>query len=187
LQHTKAGLKMLFTPLKIPGSYVIELDKREDDRGFFARLFCEKEFAEHGLETRFMQGNNSLSLSKGTLRGMHYQQSPAEEVKLVRCVRGAVFDVLLDLRPDSPTYKAHFGVELSSDNRKMLYIPRGCAHGFYTLVGDSELVYLVSAPYSPEFEKGVRFDDPAFNIVWPSQPLVVSDRDMRHPDYEYAK
>ena len=142
-----------------------------------------EEFAKHGLETSFVQVNNSLSTKKGTLRGLHYQLAPREEVKLVRCIRGAVFDLLLDLRPNSATYKQHYGLELNQENRTMLYIPKGCAHGFMTITTDSELLYLVSEYYSKELERGVRWNDPAFNIQWPQIPEVLSERDCQHASY----
>jgi dTDP-4-dehydrorhamnose 3,5-epimerase len=166
----------------LDGSYTIEIEKRGDDRGFFARLFCEREFAQHGLETRFVQINNSLSAKRGTLRGLHYQLPPAAEVKVVRCVRGALWDVILDLRAGSPTFGKWFGSELSADNRRMMYVPRGFAHGFITLTDDAEAIYLVSDFYSPDNERGVRFDDPGHQIAWPINPTEVSEKDRKWPD-----
>jgi dTDP-4-dehydrorhamnose 3,5-epimerase len=175
---------MLFHPNAVTGSYVIEPQKRGDERGFFARLFCTGEFTDHGLETRIVQANASLSAAKGTLRGMHYQLGAAAEVKLVRCTAGAVFDVALDLRPDSPTFGKWFGTELSAKNHAMLYVPRGCAHGFITLTGDAEVFYLVSAPYSPTQERCVRYNDPRFAVAWPAEPQVVSAKDAASPDFD---
>ncbi|MEM7204229.1 MAG: dTDP-4-dehydrorhamnose 3,5-epimerase [Planctomycetota bacterium] len=175
---------MKFDASPLSGAFTIELEKRGDDRGFFARMFCKREFAEHDLETEFVQMNNSLSGVQGTLRGMHYQLAPAAEVKVVRCVRGALWDVVLDLRPDSATFGQHFGAELTAENRRMMYVPRGFAHGFLTLEPDTEAVYLVSAEYAPDRERGVRWNDPKFGIAWPKQPEVVSDKDSGHPDFD---
>ena len=158
---------MKFHPTPLPGAYTIELEKRGDDRGFFARFFCEKEFAGAGLETRFVQINNSLTGVKGALRGLHYQLPPAAEVKVVRAVRGALWDVIVDLRPDSPTYRRWFGAELNEDNRLMMYAPRGFPHGFVTLSDNVEALYLVSAFYTPSAERGLRWNDPAIGIDWP--------------------
>ncbi|MGE5522714.1 MAG: dTDP-4-dehydrorhamnose 3,5-epimerase [Rhodospirillaceae bacterium] len=173
---------MKFNKTPLHGAYTIELEKRGDDRGFFARLFCEKEFADAGLVNHFVQINNSLSSSKGTLRGMHYQLPPAAEVKVVRCVKGALFDVIVDLRPDSPTFRRAFGAELTAENRRMMYVPRGFAHGFVTLTDNVEAFYLVSAFYSPENERGLRFNDPAVEIEWPIEPVEISDKDRKWPD-----
>ncbi len=177
---------MQFQATPLAGAHTIELEKRGDDRGFFARMFCANEFAAHGLETRFVQVNNSLSRYRGTLRGMHYQLEPDAEVKVVRCVRGALWDVVLDLRQDSPTFGQHFGAELTGENRRMMYVPRGFAHGFLTLADDAEAVYLVSSFYSPTRERGIRWNDPRFRIAWPWEPKVVSDKDQRHPDFDAA-
>lgn len=175
---------MKFTPTPLAGVFTIDLERRGDERGWFARLFCEREFAAQGLESRYVQINNSASASRGTLRGMHYQLPPSGEVKVVRCLRGSLYDVALDLRPDSPTFGQSFAAELSAENRRMLYVPRGCAHGFLTLADDTEAFYLVSAFYDPQLERGVRFDDPRFAIHWPIEPVVVSDKDRRWPDYD---
>lgn len=175
---------MKFLPTPLAGAHLVELERRGDDRGFFARLFCEREFAAAGLETRFVQANNSLTARRGTLRGMHYQLPPAAEVKLVRCLRGALYDVILDLRPRSPTFGQSFGAELTAENRTMMYVPRGFAHGFLTLADDTEALYLVSAFYAPEEERGVRFDDPRFSIRWPIAPTEVSAKDRAWPDYD---
>jgi dTDP-4-dehydrorhamnose 3,5-epimerase len=175
-------MKFFETPLK--GAYTIELEKRGDDRGFFARLFCEKEFMDAGLESRFVQINNSTSSKKGTLRGMHYQLPPDAEVKVVRAIKGALFDVIVDLRPDSPTFKQSFGAELSADNRRMMYVPRGFAHGFITLEDDTEAFYLVSATYAPGSERGLRYNDPSLGIKWPLAPTEMSEKDLNWPDFD---
>ena len=177
---------MRFVPTPLPGAFVIELDKREDDRGFFARFFCEREFAEAGLDTRFVQINNPLSKDLGTLRGMHYQLGPAAETKVVRCLHGALWDAALDLRPGSATFGQSFGARLSADNRLMMYVPRGFAHGFLTLEGDTEALYLVSAFYKPSRERGVRRDDPHFAIAWPAKPRVISEKDTQQRDFDPA-
>jgi dTDP-4-dehydrorhamnose 3,5-epimerase len=177
---------MRFHPTPLLGAYVVELDKREDERGFFARLFCEREFAAAGLETRFVQINNSLSRDRFTLRGMHYQLGEAAEVKLVRCVKGALWDAILDLRSGSATFGQSFGAELSADNHHMMYVPRGFAHGFLTLTEDVEALYLVSAFYAPERERGVRWNDPRFAIRWPAKPRIISDKDWNQRDFDPA-
>jgi dTDP-4-dehydrorhamnose 3,5-epimerase len=176
-----------FEETPIPGAWLVGLERRGDERGFFARLFCADEFAEHGLAATFVQVNDSLSVERGTLRGMHYQLPPAAEVKLVRCVRGALYDVVLDLRPDSPAFKRWFGVELSAENRLMMVVPEGCAHGFLTLEPETETIYFVNAPYSPECERGVRWNDPAFAIDWPFEPTVLSDKDRDQHDFDPAR
>ena len=175
---------MKFTPLPLGGAHLIDLEKRGDERGFFARFFCEDEFVRHGLAAEFAQINNSLTAKKGTLRGMHYQLPPAAEVKLVRCIRGALFDVILDLRPHSSTFGRSFGAELTAANRTMMYVPEGFAHGFVTLEPDTEALYLVTAPYAPAAERGIRFDDPKFGIKWPVAPTELSDKDRQWPDYD---
>lgn len=174
---------MRFIETPLPGAYLIEMNKKEDERGFFARFFCSNEFQEKGLEGNFVQVNNSLSKQKGTLRGMHYQLAPHSEVKVVRCIKGSFYDVILDLRTDSPTFGQSFGAELSHENRTMMYVPRGFAHGFLTLEPESEVLYLVSHPYSAHSERGIRWNDPRFAIRWPEEPIVVSDRDVAHPDF----
>lgn len=175
---------MQFNRAPLAGACTIELERRGDSRGFFARAFCEKEFAAAGLETRFVQMNNSLSATKGTLRGMHYQLAPSTEVKVVRCIRGALYDVIADLRPDSPTYGKTFGAELTAENRTMMYVPRGCAHGLLTLTEDTEVMYLVSAYYAPEHERGMRFNDPWLSIDWPIAPVEISDKDRNWPLFD---
>ncbi len=171
---------MIFTKTPLEGAWVIELEKRGDDRGFFARAFCTREFAAQGLVERFVQINDSLSAKKGTLRGMHYQLAPKAETKVVRCVRGALWDAIIDLRPSSPTFGKSFGAELTADNRRMLYVPKGFAHGFVTLADDTEAFYLVDEFYAPEQERGLRWDDPRFAIPWPAKPAVISDKDRSH-------
>jgi dTDP-4-dehydrorhamnose 3,5-epimerase len=177
---------MKFNPTPVQGAYTIELNKIDDERGFFARAFCCREFVEQGLATKFLQINNSLSVQKGTLRGMHYQLQPNAETKLVRCIKGALYDVVLDLREDSSTFGQSYGVDITSDNRRMMYIPKGCAHGFITLADDTEAFYFVDAFYAPDHERGIRFDDPRFAISWPAAPTVVSDKDRSHRDFDPA-
>ena len=177
---------MHFTATPLQDAFLIDLDKKGDDRGFFARAFCVNEFGRQGLATEFRQINNSLSAQKGTLRGMHYQLAPKAETKVVRCVRGALFDMILDLRPDSPTFGKSFGAELSAENRRMMYVPKGFAHGFLTLTDDTEAFYLVDEFYSPENERGIRFDDPTFDLQWPDTPAVVSDKDRSHQNFDRA-
>lgn len=175
---------MRIEPAPLDGAATIELDLRGDERGFFARMFCEKEFAAAGLETRFVQANNSSNAQRGTLRGLHYQLPPDTEVKLVRCIRGALWDVIVDVRPGSPSFGRWFGAELTAQNRRMMYVPRGFAHGFITLTDDSELIYFVSAFYEPKQERGLRWNDPKIAIDWPIAPSVISDKDANWPDFE---
>jgi dTDP-4-dehydrorhamnose 3,5-epimerase len=177
---------MQFSETPLPGAFVIDLEKRGDDRGFFARFFCEREFAERGLEHRFVQINNSLSVDEGTLRGLHYQLAPDAEVKVVRCLRGVLWDVILDLRRRSPTFGRWYGTELTAENRRMMYVPRGFAHGFLTLAPETEALYLVSAFYAPKQERGVRWNDPKFAVCWPATPHVISAKDANHPDFDPA-
>lgn len=171
-------------PTSLQGAYLIDLCKIEDERGFFGTLFSAQEFAKLGLESQFVQVNSSLSLQKGTLRGLHYQTQPMASTKLVRCIQGSLYDVILDLRPNSKTFCHFFAVELSAKNRQMIYVPQGFAHGFLTLEDNTEILYLTSAEYSPECERGVRWNDPLFSIPWPIQPTVLSDRDRHHPNYK---
>jgi dTDP-4-dehydrorhamnose 3,5-epimerase len=175
---------MIFRETGLDGAWLIDLEKRSDDRGFFARLFCKDEFRAAGLETDFSQINTSLSTTAGTLRGMHYQLPPASEVKVVRCVRGELWDCIVDLRPDSSTYKKWFGATLSAANRTMMYVPKGFAHGFITLSDEAEALYLVGASYSPEKERGLHWSDPAIGIEWPRTPSKISAKDdsWRHLD-----
>ena len=168
----------------VEGALLIAPDRQGDDRGFFARLFCEQEFAATGLASRFVQINNSLTARRGTLRGLHYQLPPAAEVKLVRCIHGAMFDVVADLRPDSPSYGRWFGTELTGANRAMMYVPKGCAHGFVTLTDEVETLYFVSEPYAPELERGLRFDDLWIGIQWPIPPLEMSAKDRAWPRFD---
>lgn len=174
---------MKFTPTPLAGAYVIDLEKREDDRGFFARYFCKQEFARHQLNADIVQINDSLSRIKGTLRGMHYQLPPKAEEKIVRCVRGALLDVIVDLRSDSVTFLQSFQAELTAENRTMLYVPKGFAHGFLTLMPDTEAVYLVTEYYAADRERGLRYNDPRLGIKWPMEPVVISDKDKNHPDF----
>lgn len=177
---------MKFTPTPLPGSFVIDLVRMGDERGFFARSFCEREFLMAGLETHFVQGNKAFTAKKGTIRGLHYQLPPSAEVKLVCCVRGAIFDVIVDLRADSPSFKRWFGAELSNDNRSMMYVPRGFAHGLMTLTDDVEVHYSVGAFYDPERERGLRFDDPAIAVVWPQVMTEISAKDGAWPAFDNA-
>lgn len=177
-------MKFLKTP--IDGAHIIELERREDHRGFLGRLFCEREFTAAGLEGRFVQINNSSSTRKGIVRGLHYQAPPHAEVKVMRVIRGSIFDVIVDVRNGSPTFGRWFGAELSADNRRMMYAPRGFAHGFLSLTDDVEVIYMASAFYAPGFERGVRFDDPKVAIAWPIPPLEVSDKDRAWPDLDEA-
>jgi dTDP-4-dehydrorhamnose 3,5-epimerase len=177
---------MRFLPTALPGAYTIELEKRGDDRGFFARFFCSNEYAAHGLDGRIVQINNSLSRIKGTLRGLHYQLAPKAETKVIRCIRGALYDVILDLRPESPTFGKWFGAELTAENRLMMYAPKGFAHGFITLEPDTEALYLATEFYAPDRERCVRWNDPAFGVSWPSAPAVISDKDRTTADFSPA-
>lgn len=174
---------MKFTETKLKGAFVIDLEKREDERGFFARTFCADEFEKHGLVNRIVQTNMSRTLNKGTLRGMHYQIAPHQETKLVRCTRGAIYDVIIDIRPESPTFKQWFGVELTSENHTMLFVPRDFAHGFVTLTDDVEVTYEVSEFYTPGVEAGIRFNDPEINIQWPIEIADTSEKDATWPNF----
>ena len=177
---------MNFLKTKINGSYVIEIRKIEDSRGFFGRTWCKHELAEQGLGHELVQINTALSHAKGTLRGMHFQRPPLSEIKMISCSAGAVFDVVLDLRPESPTFCQWFGVELNAENFRSLVIPEGCAHGYQTLSDNSVLTYSTSAMYSPQHATGVRFDDPAFGIEWPLPVSVISEADSQWPDFSEA-
>ncbi|MBM1175254.1 dTDP-4-dehydrorhamnose 3,5-epimerase [Microvirga arabica] len=168
---------MIFRETGLDGAWLVDLDRRSDDRGFFARMFCTKEFNAAGLETDFPQINTSLSSTAGTLRGMHYQIPPAAEVKVVKCISGALWDCIIDLRPTSPTFRKWYGATLTAENRVMMYVPRGFAHGFITLSDETEALYLVSAPYAPGHERGLRWDDPALGIEWPRRPAKISAKD----------
>jgi dTDP-4-dehydrorhamnose 3,5-epimerase len=174
---------MIFIETKLKGAYIIKIEKIEDQRGFFARTWCQKEFEAHGLVAHVAQGNLSFNQKKGTLRGMHYQIAPCEETKLVQCLRGAIYDVIIDLRPNSPTYKQWIGAEITAENHKMLYIPKGFAHGFITLADETEVSYLISEFYAPEYARGVRYNDPTFGVEWPIEVRVISDKDKHWADY----
>jgi dTDP-4-dehydrorhamnose 3,5-epimerase len=174
---------MKFTETPLPGGYLVELEKRCDDRGYFARVWCAEEFAAHGLDPRVCQFNAGFSHRPGTLRGMHFQLPPFAEVKLIRCTRGAVYDVMVDLREDSPTCGQYFGAELTPENGRMLYVPEGFAHGYQTLVADSELVYQTTQPYQAAAASGIRYDDPVLNIPWPLPVSCISAQDQRWPGY----
>ena len=178
---------MTFTDCSIPGAYHVEIDPFEDERGLFARAWCRDEFAAHGLTASFVQANLAQSRRAGTLRGLHYQVAPHAEAKLVRCVRGAVYDVIVDLRPDSPAYRQWHAERLTAERRNALYAPPGCAHGYQTLVDDTELFYLVSAAYAPDAERGLRYDDPGLAIDWPLDVTVVSDKDQSWPELSSAR
>ncbi len=176
---------MNFTETKLSGAFIIDPRRFEDERGFFAPSFSARLFAERGLVSHFVENNISFSAAEGTLRGMHFQAAPHGQAKLVRCTRGRVFDVGVDLRPDSPTFKQWFGVELSAENRRMVYLPGDFAHGFLTLEDDTEVFYQVSSTYAPESGRGVRWNDPAFGIEWPrTRRLILLPRDESYPDFE---
>lgn len=175
---------MIFTHTPLQDAWLIDLDLKEDERGFFARTFCMNEFEEHGLENFTAQCNLSFNHKAGTLRGMHYQLPPAAEAKLVRCLKGAIYDVIIDLRPDSPTFMEHFGVRLDDENRRALYVPPLFAHGYQALSDGAEVNYQVSEFYTPGQERGLRYDDPAFGIEWPMEVTVISNKDASWPDFE---
>jgi dTDP-4-dehydrorhamnose 3,5-epimerase len=175
---------MLFHEAKLPGVFEIHLEPHPDERGFFARTWCQKEFEAHGLNPRLVQCSISLNTRKGTLRGLHYQVPPHAEIKLVRCVKGAIYDVVVDLRPLSPTFKGWIAVVLTAEKRNMVYVPEGCAHGFLTLENESEVFYQMSEFYDAGSSKGVRWDDPAFQIAWPEKVQVISERDRAYPNFE---
>ena len=177
---------MKFLPTSLAGAWIVDLEPRGDERGFFARTWCEREAATVGLHPRWVQANTSFSRDVGTLRGMHYQQAPWQEAKLVRCTRGTIFDAIMDLRTVSPTYLRWFGVELSAENHRALYVPEDFAHGFLTLTGDVEIQYLVSQFYTPQAKRGLRWNDPAVGIRWPGAATVISDKDARWPDVKEA-
>jgi len=174
---------IIFTETALKGVFLIEPGKHFDYRGYFARTYCEQEFASHGLKTHWVQCSISFNRTKGTLRGMHFQSAPFQETKLIRCGNGAIHDVVIDLRPESGTYKQHLAFELSSENGKMLYIPENFAHGFQTLMDSTEVVYQMSQFYAPEHSQGVRWDDPAFGIKWPSDHRIIIDRDRSYSDF----
>lgn len=175
---------MKFERTQLVDARVVELEPLEDERGYFARAWCDREFALAGIDMTVAQINLSGTARKGTIRGMHFQLPPAPEAKFIRCIRGSILDVIVDIRPDSPTYLEWQSFELSHENRRALYAPTGFAHGFQSLSDDVELIYLTSAPYTPDCERGIRFDDPALGIEWPLEPTVVSAKDRSWPDYE---
>lgn len=172
---------MFFVETKLMGAFIVELDKKDDDRGFFARAYCAREFEQHGLRPQVVQANMSYNHKRGTVRGMHYQVPPASEPKFIRCIRGAIWDVIIDMRPGSPTYLQHIGVELSADNRRAIYVPDMFAHGNQALTDGAELLYLVGEFYTPGCERGVRYDDPEISIEWPIPVTVISDKDASWP------
>ena len=174
---------MIFTETELAGAFIIEPERREDDRGFFARVWCRRELEEHGLNPRVAQVNVGLTLRKGGLRGLHFQLAPCWEVKIVRCTMGALFDVIVDLRPGSPTFKRWVGVELTAATGRMMYVPKGFAHGYQTLADDTEMSYQTSEFYAPELGRGVRYDDPAFGIRWPLPVTSISDADRSWPTF----
>ncbi len=175
---------MIFEETRLSGAFTIEFQPIRDNRGFFARAWCQKEFEAHGLITHFVQANLTFSPKRGTLRGLHYQVAPHEEIKLVRCTRGAIYDVIIDLRPESPTYAQWLAREMTADNGKMIYIPGGFAHGYQILADDTEVFYQVGQFYAPAYERGIRWDDPAFAIEWPlTRNLILSEKDKSWPDY----
>jgi dTDP-4-dehydrorhamnose 3,5-epimerase len=178
---------MIFFETALRGAYLIEIEPREDERGFFSRSFCQHEFAAHGLKTSIAQCNISFNKRRGTLRGMHLQLPPKAEAKLLHCTRGAIYDVVVDLRPSSETYCKWVAVELTADSHRALYVPEGFAHGFQTLSENSEVFYQMFEFYSPEHASGVRWDDPAFEIRWPLSNPIVSDKDRSYPRYQKAK
>jgi dTDP-4-dehydrorhamnose 3,5-epimerase len=175
---------MTFHQTKLPGVFEVHLEPKLDERGFFARSWCQKEFESHGLNPRVVQCSVSFNTRNGTLRGMHYQAAPYPETKVIRCTQGAIYDVVLDLRRQSPTFKDWIGVVLSAANRHMLYVPEGCAHGFLTLDDEAEVSYQMSEFYDPDLGRGVRWNDPAFGISWPERVQVISERDRTYPDFE---
>jgi dTDP-4-dehydrorhamnose 3,5-epimerase len=175
---------VIFTETPLPGALIIEPELIEDTRGFFARTWCKREFEARGLVSRIAQCSTSFNKKKGTLRGLHYQAAPFSETKIVRCTRGSLYDVIVDLRRGSPTFTQHFALVLSASNRKTLYVPAGFAHGFQTLEDDTEVLYQISEFYSPQHARGVRWDDPAFGILWPSDERTIVDRDRTYPDFQ---
>lgn len=174
---------MIFTETVLKGAFLIEPELLADTRGFFARTWCQQEFSANGLTTRLVQCNTSFNINKGTLRGMHYQVPPFEEAKLIRCTMGAIYDVIIDLRSDSPTFKQHLAVVLTSGNRRMLYIPEGFAHGFQTLEDNTEVFYQMSQCYASDYARGVRWNDPTFGIKWPIDEPITSERDRQYPEF----
>ena len=172
---------MNFIETSLKGAYVVELESFKDGRGYFARTFCQNEFEKIGHHKPFVQINHSFTIQKGTLRGMHFQVPPSAEAKLIRCISGEVYDVIIDIRNGSPTFLQHFAYVISSDNMRMIYVPEGFAHGFLTLKDNTQLIYHHTAFYSPSDERGLNYKDPSVNIQWPSESIVTSDRDLKHP------
>jgi len=177
---------MKFIETSLKGAFIIEIERNEDERGFFARSWCQREFESHRLNSNLAQCNISFNKKRGILRGMHYQAAPHEEVKLVRCTMGAIFDVIIDIRKSSSTYLHWFSVELNSENRRGLYIPEGFAHGFQTLKDNTEVFYMMGEFYHPECERGIRWDDPMFKIEWPIETKIISSKDQSYPDWKAA-
>jgi dTDP-4-dehydrorhamnose 3,5-epimerase len=177
---------MMFRETKVTGAFEIDVELRQDERGFFARTWCQAEFSSKGLDPDLVQCSISYNARRGTLRGMHYQESPSAETKVVRCTMGAAYDVVIDLRPDSPTYKDWMAVLLTAEKRNMVYVPKGCAHGFLTMDNETEVFYQMSEFYRPESARGVRWNDPAFEVVWPAGIEVISERDRTFPDFPRA-
>jgi len=178
---------MRFHPTPLPGAFVIEPEPSTDERGWFGRIFCAEEFEKYGLDPRVAQTNRSYTGKKGTLRGLHFQSPPWQENKLVFCSAGIVLDIIVDLRPSSPSFRSWHAVELSAESRRAVYVPEGFAHGYQTLTDDAELFYQISVPYHPECQGGVRWDDPTFQIRWPLAPTLISARDRSFPEFEIAK
>jgi dTDP-4-dehydrorhamnose 3,5-epimerase len=175
---------MKFIETELGGAFLIDPERLEDERGFFARTWCQKEFQQYGIDVNWVQCNISYNSRRGTLRGMHYQIAPCAEAKLVRCSMGAIYDVIIDLRPDSKSYCKWISAELSAENRKMIYIPQGFAHGFQTLVDHTEVFYQMSAFYAPQYSRAVRWNDPHFNIHWPEADRTMSEKDQRIEDFD---
>jgi dTDP-4-dehydrorhamnose 3,5-epimerase len=176
---------MIFVPTHLQGAFIVDLEQLEDQRGFFARIWCEETFVEHGLPGHLSQCSIAFNLKQGTLRGMHYQEAPYAEAKLVRCTMGALYDVIVDLRPQSPTFRQHLGVELTAANRRQLFVPEGFAHGYQTLADNTEVFYQMNVPYASSAGRGVRWNDPAFGIEWPEEERTINERDRQWPDFTW--
>ena len=186
-RSTRFWFGMRFRETELPGVFAIRLEPISDERGFFARSWCQQEFADHGLNPKLVQCSISFNARKGTLRGIHYQVAPYAEAKVVRCARGAIYDVVVDLRPRSATFKNWIGVALTAENRDMIYVPEGCGHGFLTLENETEVFYQMSEVYNASAARGARWDDPAFRIVWPEKVEVISERDRTYPNFEQVQ
>jgi dTDP-4-dehydrorhamnose 3,5-epimerase len=178
---------MIFTKLNLEGAYLIQIQRHEDERGFFARSWCQREFSEHGLNPRLVQCNLSYNKKLGTLRGMHYQDAPFQEAKVVSCISGAIYDVIIDVRPGSPSFGEYLGIKLDAQTHDMLYVPEGFAHGFLTLADETLVFYQMSEFYAPDYARGFRWNDPAFNVQLPAEVRVISSRDAGYPDYVLEK